>query len=114
MQEIVDGIVNNMVEVVLGLFHFLLNVSQLLVGLLDVELRDFADGLLTEFLHIFARDFAFQQLAIFIETTLDTRKLVIPSLIVLVFQLLIDTLLKENLLQRNPMPAILQLINEDA
>ncbi len=114
VQEIVDGIVHNMVEVVLGLFHFLLDVSQLLIGLLDVELRDFADGLLTEFLHIFARDFAFQQLAIFIETTLDTRKLVIPSLIVLVFQLLIDTLLEENLLQRNPMPAILQLINEDA
>ena len=36
----------DMVEVVFGLFHTFLNVSQLLVGLLDVELGNLAHGLL--------------------------------------------------------------------
>ena len=36
-QEIVDGVVHDMVEVVACLFHALFKVSQLFVGLLDIE-----------------------------------------------------------------------------
>ena len=46
MQEIVNGIIYDMVEIVLGLFHFLLNVGQLFIGLLDIELGNLANRFL--------------------------------------------------------------------
>ena len=113
VQEIVNGIVYNMVEVILGLFHLLFNVGQLFVGLLDVELGDLTDGFFAEFLHIFSRNLSFQQLAVLVETALDACELIVPSLIVLVFQLFIYAFLEENLLQRNPMPTVFQLLYKD-
>ena len=113
VQEIVNGVVHDMVEVVMRLFHPFFELGQLLVGLLDIKFGDLADWFLAELFYILAGNLAFQQLAVLVEASFNSSKLIVPSLVILVFQFLIDTFLEENLLQRHPMPAILQLVNQD-
>ena len=103
-----------MVEVIPCLFHLGLDVGQLLIGFLDIELGDLTHRLLAEFQHIVTGDLPFEFLAIRVEAALDAGHLVFPGLVVFLLQLLIDAFLEEDLLQGDPMPFRLQLIEQDA
>ena len=102
-----------MVEVIAGLLHALFEVGQLLVGFLDIESRNLADGFLAQLLHILSRHFTPQQLAILVETAFNARVEFVPIGIFFVLQFLIDTLFEEYLLQRHPVPTVFQLIDQN-
>ena len=105
MTEIGDGVFGEMFQVVLSLLDIHLDGGDVLVGLLDVELGDFAYWLLAEFQHIVAGDFLLEEFAVGVEGTLDGGDLILPGVLVFL-QLLVDTLLEENLFERHPMPTI--------
>ena len=109
MLEIVDGIVGEVCQVVLGLFDVYLDVGNLLLCLLDVELRNLTYRLLAQFQHLLAGYLLAEELAVGVETALDACHLVVPCGKVFFLQHLVYALLEEYLFQRHPVPFVLQL-----
>ena len=109
MLEIVDGILRQVCQVVLGLLDIHLDVGNLLLGFLDVELRNLAHRLLAQFQHLLARNLLAEQFPVGVKTALDAGNLILPCGKVLFLQDLVYALLEENLLQRHPVPAVFQL-----
>ena len=91
------------------LVHGHLYRRDLFLGLLDVELGDFADGFFSQFQHIFARNLAFEALLVGAEGLVHLVHLLVPRPAVALLHHFIDTLLEEYLLQTHPVPAVLQL-----
>ena len=109
MTEVADGVVGEVGEVISDLVDGHLDGGNLLLGLLDVELGDFADGLLGELEHVVAGDVAFEVFLVGTESLEHVVHLLVPREAVALFHFLVDAFLKEYLLQRNPVPAVLEL-----
>ena len=109
MLEIVDGVLGEVCQVVLGLLDVHVDVGNLLFSLFDVELGDFAHRLFAQFQHMVAGYLLAEQRPVGVESALDARHLVLPRVEVATLQHLVYALLEEYLLQRHPVPAVFQL-----
>ncbi len=95
-------------EMVLCLADLLLNATNLHVQLFNIQLVNAADGFLCELNHIFTGDVSSENLLERIKTLLDGKEHLSP-IVVFLFQLFIDLLLKKDAFQRSEMPFLLQL-----
>ncbi len=107
MFEPVDGVVDDMVEIVLHTLHLLFDVGNFFFGFFDVEFRNFAHRFIAEFQHIVAHNFAAEKFAVGVEFALDLRYLVVPSFEI-VFQNFVDAFFEEEFFERSPVPTVFQ------
>ncbi len=107
--EIGDRIVGEVGQVVASLLNVGVNGGNLLLGLLDVEVRDFADGLFAQLQHMVAGNLLAEESAVGVESPFNACHLSFPRLEVTPLQHLVYPLLEKQFLQRHPMPAVLQL-----
>lgn len=61
---VVDGVRDNILEMVFNLYNLVLYSLNMLVGFLDVKLRYFADRLFGEFKDIFASNLALEKFSV--------------------------------------------------
>ena len=94
MCEPIDGVIDDVFEVVLHLFHLCFGVGNVFVGFFDVEFRYFAYRFFAQFHHIVARYRFVQQITIRIESAFDGCQLVVPRWEIL-FQNFVDAFLEE-------------------
>ena len=112
LPEPLDGVVNNVLDVVAHLVNVHLNVLKLTLRLLYVELGNLSHRFLGQFKNILTCDLAPEQAPVRVERTLNVGNLRFERSLILL-QLLIYSLLKEDFLQRNPMPFLGQFTKED-
>ena len=101
-----------MVEIITDFVHLLLEIPDFLVNDLGVELGNLADRLLHELEDVFHCDFPLEKSLVLKHLGEDVLNLGIPGLLVL-FQDFINPVLKENLLERGVVPAVLELVQPD-
>ena len=77
--EIVYRIVHDVCQMIFHLFDIHFNVSEVLFCLLDIELGDFADRLLTECQHMVTGNFLFEQWPIRVKRPFDIVNLDVPA-----------------------------------
>lgn len=94
MFEPIDGVVDDVVEIVLHTLHLRFDVGNLVFGFFDVEFRNFAHRFVAEFQHIVAHNLAAKKFAVRVELALYLRYLIVPSLEI-VFQNFVDALFEE-------------------
>ena len=109
LPEEIDGIIHDVVEMVLHLLNVEFDVGDVLLCLLDVKFRNLADRLLAKGQHIVAGDLLMEEGTIRVEGALDVVDLEIPGFDIL-FEFLIDSLLEEDLFQGDLVPLAAQLV----
>ena len=112
LQEVVDGIIDEVVQVVLHFVHVELDFGELVHRGLDVEFGNLADGLFAERKHVVAGDLLPEKRAVGVEGAFDAVDLCIPGFGILL-QLLIDAFFEEDFLQGNLVPLLAQLVKLD-
>ena len=110
--EPLDGVVGDVVQLVLDGLHLGLDGVNLLVEGLGVELGDLADRLLHEAVDVVHRDRAVQQVLVLLHLREDVVELLLPGALVLLEDL-VDAVLEEDALERIPVPLVLQLAELD-
>ena len=110
--EPLDGVLGDVLQLVLDVLHLVFQGVDLLVQGLGVELGDLADGLLHQSGDVFHHNLAAQEILVLLHLGEDVFQLFFPGLLVLL-QHLIDAVLKEDALQGAVVPVVLQFSQLD-
>ena len=106
--EIGNRIIHQMFQIAANRFHFLLHRLYLLVGFLDIELGNLADRLFDQLQHILLAHFPPKTFLERLESLFHRLDLLFPTPGIL-FHQTVNPFLEKNLLQRSPIPFLLQL-----